>query len=74
MKELDLTQGSVPKEMCIRDRSDDVCFLNTPHALLRALDKKETKQVLMDRGLKVTPMLPSPRSFDELRELLTRCV
>ena len=22
--------------------SDDVCFLNTPHALLRALDKKET--------------------------------
>ena len=23
--------------------SDDVCFLNTPHALLRALDKKETK-------------------------------
>ena len=50
--------------------SDDVCFLNTPHALLRALDKKETKQVLMDRGLKVTPMLPSPRSFDELRELL----
>lgn len=53
--------------------SDDVCFLNTPHALLRALDKKETKQVLMDRGLKVTPMLPSPRSFDELRELLTGC-
>ena len=44
-----------------------------PHALLRALDKKETKQVLMDRGLKVTPMLPSPRSFDELRELLTGC-
>lgn len=27
----------------------------------------------MDRGLKVTPMLPSPRSFDELRELLTGC-
>ena len=53
--------------------SDDVYFLNTPHALLRALDKKETKQVLMDRGLKVTPMLPSPRSFDELRELLTGC-
>ena len=53
--------------------SDDVCFLNTPHALLRALDKKETKQVLMDRGLKVTPMLPSPRSFDELRELLADC-
>ena len=53
--------------------SDDVCFLNTPHALLRALDKKETKQVLMDRGLKVTPMLPSPRSFDELRELLAGC-
>ena len=52
---------------------DDVCFLNTPDALLRALDKKETKQVLMDRGLKVTPMLPSPRSFDELRELLTGC-
>lgn len=53
--------------------SDDVCFLNTPHALLRALDKKETKQVLIDRGLKVTPMLPSPRSFDELRELLAGC-
>ena len=52
---------------------DDVCFLNTPDALLRALDKKETKQVLMDRGLKVTPMLPSPRSFDELRELLADC-
>ena len=53
--------------------SDDVCFLNTPHALLRALDKKETKQVLMDRGLKVTPMLPSPQSFDELRQLLADC-
>lgn len=46
---------------------DDVCFLNTPDALLRALDKKETKEVLMDKGLKVTPMLPSPHSFDELR-------
>ena len=32
--------------------SDDVSFLNTPHALLRALDKKETKQVLVDRGLR----------------------
>lgn len=53
--------------------SDDVSFLNTPHALLRALDKKETKQVLMDRGLKVTPMLSSPHSFDELRELLADC-
>ena len=52
---------------------DDVCFLNTPDALLRALDKKETKEVLMDKGLKVTPMLPSPRSFDELRELLAGC-
>ena len=52
---------------------DDVCFLNTPDALLRALDKKETKEVLMDKGLKVTPMLPSPRSFDELRELLADC-
>ena len=52
--------------MCIRDRayketlqrlgemrlSDDVHFLNTPHALLRALDKKETKQVLVDSGLR----------------------
>lgn len=53
--------------------SDDVCFLNTPHALLRALDKKDTKQVLVDRGLRVTPMLPSPHSFDELRELLAGC-
>ena len=53
--------------------SDDVCFLNTPHALLRALDKKETKGVLVDRGLRVTPMLPSPHSFDELRELLAGC-
>ena len=52
---------------------DDVCFLNTPDALLRALDKKETKEVLMDKGLKVTPMLPSPRSFDELRQLLADC-
>ena len=26
---------------------DDVCFLNTPDALLRALDKKETKEVLI---------------------------
>ena len=53
--------------------SDDVHFLNTPHALLRALDKKETKQVLVDRGLRVTPMLSSPHSFDELRELLAGC-
>lgn len=52
---------------------DDVCFLNTPDALLRALDKKETKEVLMDKGLKVTPMLPSPQSFDELRQLLADC-
>ena len=52
---------------------DDVCFLNTPDALLRALDKKETKEVLMDKGLKVTPMLPSPHSFDELRQLLADC-
>ena len=52
---------------------DDVYFLNTPDALLRALDKKETKEVLMDKGLKVTPMLPSPQSFDELRQLLADC-
>ena len=52
---------------------DDVCFLNTPDALLRALDKKETKEVLMDKGLKVTPMLPSPQSFYELRQLLAGC-
>lgn len=52
---------------------DDVCFLNTPDALLRALDKKKTKEVLMDKGLKVTPMLPSPQSFDELRQLLADC-
>lgn len=52
---------------------DDVYFLNTPDALLRALDKKKTKEVLMDKGLKVTPMLPSPQSFDELRQLLADC-
>lgn len=52
---------------------DDVYFLNTPDALLRALDKKETKEVLMDKGLKVTPMLPFPQSFDELRQLLADC-
>lgn len=52
---------------------DDVYFLNTPDTLLRALDKKETKEVLMDKGLKVTPMLPSPQSFDELRQLLADC-
>ena len=52
---------------------DDVCFLNTPDALLRALDKKKTKEVLMDKGLKVTPMLPSPQSFNELRQLLADC-
>ena len=52
---------------------DDVCFLNTPDALLRALDKKETKEVLMDKGLKVNQMLPSPHSFDELRQLLADC-
>ncbi len=53
--------------------SGDVHFLNTPHALLCALDKRETKRVLSDRGLKVTPMLPSPQSFDELRQLLAGC-
>ena len=63
-----LRQAVIKLEPCV---SDETNFLK--YALLRALDKKETKQVLMDRGLKVTPMLPSPRSFDELRELLTGC-
>lgn len=52
---------------------DNVHFLNTPHALLRALDKKETKQTLMNKGVKVIPVLPSPHSFDELRQLLANC-
>lgn len=50
---------------------DDVHFLNTPQALLRALDKKETKQVLSLHGLNVTPLLSSPSSFDELTQTLS---
>lgn len=53
--------------------SDDMCFLDTSYTLLCALDKEEAKQVLMDRGLKMAPVLPSPHSFDELREFLTGC-
>ena len=48
---------------------DGVHFLNPPHALLQALDKKETKQVLSAKGLNVTPILGTPRSCDELLQI-----
>lgn len=50
---------------------DDVHFLNPPHALLQALDKKETKQILSANDLSVTPMLDTPRSFEELVQALS---
>ena len=34
---------------------DDVHFLNPPHALLQALDKKEAKRILSANDLNVTP-------------------
>ena len=49
----------------------DVYFLNPPHALLQALDKKETKQILSANDLSVTPMLDTPRSFEELVQALS---
>lgn len=49
----------------------DVYFLNPPHALLQALDKKETKQILSVNDLSVTPMLDTPRSFEELVQALS---
>ncbi len=50
---------------------DDVHFFNPPHALLQALDKKETKQILSANDLSVTPMLAVPHSFDELLQALS---
>lgn len=52
---------------------DDVHFLNTPEALLLALDKKETKQALSLNGLSVTPLLASPCSLEELMKMLPHC-
>lgn len=53
--------------------ADDVHFLNTPQALLQALDKRESKKLLSADGLRVTPVLASPRSFDELVQHLSEC-
>lgn len=53
--------------------SDDVHFLNPPHALLQALDKKETKRILSANDLSVTPMLDTPHAFDELVQALSGC-
>lgn len=52
---------------------DDVHFLNPPHALLQALDKKEAKRILSANDLNVTPMLDTPHSFDELAQALSGC-
>ena len=52
---------------------DDVHFLNPPHALLQALDKKETKRILSANDLSVTPMLDTPHAFDELVQALSGC-
>ena len=48
-----------------------MCIFNPPHALLQALDKKETKQILSVNDLSVTPMLAVPHSFDELLQALS---
>lgn len=53
--------------------ADDVHFLNTPQALLQALDKQESKRLLTADGLRVTPVLASPRSFEELVQHLSEC-
>ena len=52
---------------------DDVHFLNPPHALLQALDKKEAKRILSANDLNVTLMLDTPHSFDELAQALSGC-
>lgn len=48
-----------------------VHFLNAPHALLQALDKKETKRILSEAGVKVTPLLAVPCYWDELLKSLS---
>lgn len=51
--------------------ADDMHFLNTPHALLRALDKRESKRLLAAGGLRVTPEVAFPCSFGELVQHLS---
>lgn len=53
--------------------ADDVHFLNTPQVLLQALDKRESKRLLAVDGLRVTPVVASPRSFGELVQHLSEC-
>ena len=53
--------------------ADDVHFLNTPQVLLKALDKRESKRLLAVDGLRVTPVVASPRSFEELVQHLSEC-
>lgn len=52
---------------------DDVHFLNAPHALLQALDKKETKRILAANALNATPLLGAPHSYEELAGALSDC-
>lgn len=50
-----------------------VRFLNTPEALLLAADKLASKARLLEAGLKATPLVGTPHSFDELKNLLADC-
>lgn len=53
-----------------RPLSGSVRFLNTPASLLLAADKLRSKERMQDGGLRVTPLMGIPRSFDELKALL----
>ena len=55
------------------DLPEDVHFFNPPGALLRALDKKETKRILLEKGIKTPALVGVPRSWDELAGLLSGC-
>ncbi len=48
-------------------------FLNSPAALLLAADKLESKRCLQRAGLRATPLVGTPSSFDELRSQLATC-